>query len=133
MDWQSKKEIGRLTAMLRDMVEETGKLTVSEQQQSTLKTPVVKGPMWVAKFTYPVPKEDKARELLFQAIDDLNEHHASYTRPESVATHAEWTGFREGVGKDEPEPSISEKEKFDGLMKDATSPGVIMFCYGGAF
>jgi hypothetical protein len=133
MDWQSKKEIGRLTAMLRDMVDETGKLTVSEQQQSTLKTPTIKGPMWVANFTFPAPKEDDVRSLLFQVIDDLNEHRASYIRPESVATHAEWTGFRKGVGKDEPAPSISEKEKYEGLMKDTISPGVVMFCYGGAF
>lgn len=89
--------------------------------------------MWVANFTLPPPKEDDARSLLFQVIDDLNENHASYTRSEPVPTYAEWTGFRKGVGKNEPEPQISEREKYDSLMKDTTRPGIVMFCYGGAF
>jgi hypothetical protein len=134
MDWESKDEIRGITELMRaGAAEAFGKATISQQQGNSLRQQRVKGPLWVARFTLPPPKEDHVRKLLFQVIDDLDKERVPYARPQSYPIQAEWSGFRNGVSKDEPEPSISEKEKYASLIRDSSGPGVVYFLYGGAF
>lgn len=108
-------------------------MTISEQQRATLKEPPVKGPVWVSQFTVPPPQEDRVRTLLLRVIDELDAGNGPYTQPQSAPIDAQWTGHRESVDKDAPEPPMSEDEKYTMLMKEVSSPVVIMFVYGGAF
>lgn len=135
MNWQSKEDIGNITAALRSVVVEASSLTVSQQQRNSLKVPSIKASMWVAGFTLPLPKKDTLTGLLLQVIDDLSEeeHNASYTHPQLEAPVIEWSGFRkDGSGKD-PESFTSEEYKYAGLTRDTSSNGTIVFVYGGAF
>lgn len=134
MDWQSKERIRSVTKLMRaGLINTAGKTNVSQQQINSLRQPKAKGPLWVAKFTLPLPKEDHVRELLFQVIDDLDEDKVPYARPQAEPIHVEWSGFRNGVSKDEPEPPISEKEKYTCLVRDSPGSGVVYFVHGGAF
>lgn len=134
MDWESKEKIQDLVSKMRDLIREAAaKQTISEQQKGSLKTSAIKGPVWVANFSLPSPPEDDIRRVLLEVIDKFNDQRVSYTRPISTPVELEWVGFRKGVGKDEPQPQISELEKYKGLMGDVTGSGVVFFVYGGAF
>ncbi|CAG8961502.1 hypothetical protein HYFRA_00013853 [Hymenoscyphus fraxineus] len=134
MNWESKEEIQHLLTNFRSFVKDVaGKYSISEQQNNSLISPPVKGPVWVANFTLPFPPEDSVRQILLEVIDKFNDQRSFYVRPISTPISMEWVGFRKGVGKDEPASNLSEVEKYQGLMRDASGPGIIMFIYGGAF
>lgn len=134
MDWESKENIQDIVSKMRGPIREAAaKLTISEQQKGSLRTSIIKGPIWVANFSLAFPPEDSIRIVLLEVIDKFNDQRVSYTRPISTPINLEWVGFRKGVGKDEPQPQISELEKYHGLMGDATGSGVVFFVYGGAF
>ncbi|KAJ9667984.1 hypothetical protein H2201_001789 [Coniosporium apollinis] len=107
--------------------------SISKQQKGTLKDPGVKGRMWISRVTMPAPPEDDLRQALFKAIDDMKEGDETYTRPTLEPVEAEWTGYRANVAKDAPEPSISEEEKYQNLMKEVTSDVTILYFHGGAY
>ena len=134
MDWESKEAISHFVGEMRDgVIAISSSTTVSQQQNATLREPAVKGPLWVSNFTVSPPQEDHVRTLLLRVIDELADGNGPDARPQSEAIDLQWTGYRRGVGRDAPEPLISEKEKYAGLMKDVASPMTIMFIYGGAF
>ena len=136
MDWESKDAVGRIVAQTRAqiMASAVEGPTISQLQKATLKESKVKGPMWVSKFTLPVAKEnDHVRTLLLGVIDMFNDGDRPYARPDSEPIDIEWIGYRKGAGKDAPEPLIPEDEKYARLVKDTSSPAVVMFIYGGAF
>jgi len=134
MDWESKEDIDNVVGFIRDIVRQAAETTtISEQQKKSLKTPRIKGPIWVSKFKLQPPPEDSIRTLLLEVIDKFNYHNIVYARPKSSSIDLEWIGFRKGVEAETPEPQISEVEKYQGLMNDNSNPGVVMFLYGGAF
>ena len=134
MDWESKESISELVGRMRAGVFAVSSTTpISQQQDASLREITTKGPSWVSRFTIPPPKEDYLRTLLLRVIDELADGNGPCTRPQSKAIDLQWTGYRTGVGRDTPELPISEQEKYTGLMKDISSPLVIMFVYGGAF
>lgn len=134
MNWGSKESISELVEKMRAaLFAISSTMTISQQQNGTLKEPAIKGPSWVSKFTVPPPKEDCVRMLLLKVIDVLADGNEPLTRPQSEALDLQWTGYRINVGRETPEPLLSEKEKYSRLMKDISSPLVIMFIYGGAF
>lgn len=108
--------------------------SISKTQHMSAKDPGIKGPMWVAKVTAPVPTDDDVRQLLFRVIDEMKEFgDETYSQPESVAVEAEWTGYRAGAGKDMPQPEgMSEATKFQHLMDETASPTTILYFHGGA-
>lgn len=109
---------------------------ISKTQHVSLKAPAIKGKIWIAKTTAPVPAEDSLRETLFKAIEDLKDDDSpplDYVRPDYAPVEAEWTGYRGGATKASPELRISEAEKYTELMKEATSPTTILYFHGGAY
>ena len=134
MNWECKESISEFVGMMRaGILTASSTTTISQQQNATLQESAIKGPSWVSKFTVPPPKNDHVRTLLLRVIDELADGNAPRARPKSEAIDLQWTGYRKGVGSDTPQPSISEKEKYDRLMKDVLSPLVIFYIYGGAF
>ena len=87
---------------------------------------------------FDVPEEDDLREVLFKAIEDLNDGDETdmskiYTKPVAVPLEAEWTGYRQDATDAEPEPAgLSEKEKYAKLMETTTSKVTILYFHGGA-
>ncbi|KAL3486907.1 alpha/beta-hydrolase [Aspergillus germanicus] len=136
MDFQNPEHLLPAAAQARAAYEQSWQATsVSDAQAATLRDDLVKGPIWVAKFTTsaPVPAQDISRELLLSLVDELNDENVPYTRPDSQPLRFEWVGYRPGVEKDTPEPLISESEKFQRLCVENTAPLTVLYIYGGTF
>ncbi len=90
--------------------------------------------MWISTVTLPNPEEDDVSRVLEIAIKDLSETgQALYDKPLLLPVEAEWTGYREGVSKDAPQPIISEAEKFINLMREVKSNVTVLYFHGGAY
>ena len=106
---------------------------LSKWQESSALDPEAKGPIWVSRVTFPPPKEDDVRQALFQTIDRLSANSETYTKPAAVPVEGEWVGHRRNVDAKAPEPSLTEREKYDGLMKDVSSAFTMLYVHGGGF
>ena len=132
IDWNSRADIVALSQKIRAYIS-TVHGSVTDRQIAWGDDPGVKGPAWVSRHALPAPPEADALNRLLEAIDTLNNGYGSYKRPESAPLETQWTGHRAGVDDEAPEPSMSENEKYDALMKEVTSPVTIFYIYGGAF
>ena len=119
-----------ITAIIRSFlsVEEP----MGKTQKNSMRDPGIKGPMWVSKVTLPCPEFD-VRDAVLRAIEDLGSGHETFQVPGIAAVEAEWTGYRQGVDKNAPQPDISEEEKYRELRKDAASDMTILYFHGGAY
>jgi hypothetical protein len=108
------------------------KLPVGKQQKGSMRDPGIKGPMWVSKATLPQP-ENEVQDAVIKAIEELKSGGETYDIPGVGPVEAEWTGYRKGVGKNEPQPDISEEEKYRKLRGDSDSDMVILYFHGGAY
>lgn len=106
---------------------------LSVKQQETIRNDPVVGPVWVSKFSLPIPTNDTSRDALIQLVDEQNVHRIQYDRPPSTPLNFEWVGYRNNAKRDTPEPLITEKEKFDRLSAETTGPLNILYIYGGTF
>ena len=107
--------------------------SISKRQESSALDLEAKGPLWVSRVVLPPPEEDDVRQALFETIDRLSTESEIYTKPASVPVEGEWVGHRRNVGALAPEPLITEKEKYDGLMGDISSEVTMLYVHGGAF
>lgn len=106
---------------------------ISKIQGLTCRDPGVKGKIWVSKVKLEVPEEDDARQLVFKAIEEMGTGDEQWTKPDSRPLEAEWNGYRTGARDDEVEPSdLSEKEKYESLVKETSSKVTILYFHGGA-
>jgi hypothetical protein len=119
--------------IVREMLANSPPSTISKQQKRSLRDPGVKGKMWVSKVTLPAPSEDAVRDLLLGAIGACSWENAEYARPALLPVEAEWTGRRPGVADGAPEPSISEADKYDNLVKEVTTDVTLLYFHGGAY
>lgn len=112
---------------------------ITKTQKLSMIAPPVKGRIWISKVVGPEPQEDDLRQKLFAAIEDLKEegpsgaHELDYLKPKATPVEAEWTGYRCGATKTQPELRASEAEKFKEMMKEATSPTTVLYLHGGAY
>jgi acetyl esterase/lipase len=106
---------------------------VSKAQKVSLRDPGVQPHMQISKITIPLPGEDDIRQALFKCIDELKKGSETYTKPELVPIEAEWTSFRANAAAMTPEPSISEAEKYENLMKEVKNDITILYVHGGAY
>ena len=107
--------------------------SVSKRQESSALDPEAKGPIWVSRVTLPPPEEDDVRQALFETIDRLSTESETYTKPASAPVKGEWVGHRRNVDAQAPEATMTEKEKYDGLMRDISSEVTMLYVHGGAF
>ncbi|KAJ5792825.1 uncharacterized protein N7503_008803 [Penicillium pulvis] len=121
-----------VTVIIRSFVSGDDRKTMSETQKNSMRDPGIKGPMWVAKVTLPQPEMD-VRDAVLHAIELLGNGQETFDIPAVNEVGAEWTGYRRGVGKNEPQPDISEEEKYRALRKDITSDMTILYLHGGAY
>ncbi|KAI9041264.1 alpha/beta hydrolase [Aspergillus affinis] len=107
-------------------------LPVGVQQKHSMGDPGIKGPMWVSKVTFPAP-EDAVQDAVLKAIEHLKTGGETFDIPDVNPVEAEWTGYRNGVGNNEPQPEISEEEKYKKLQEESQSDMVILYFHGGAY
>ena len=107
--------------------------SLSKRQESSALDPQAKGPIWVSRVTLPPPQEDDVRQALFKTIDILSTNSEIYTKPTSAPVKGEWVGHRRNVDGQAPEPALSEREKYTGLMSDVSSTVTILYVHGGGF
>ena len=104
---------------------------IQAQHKTTLDRGVF-GPRWVSKFEFSAPPEDGARQVLLDAIKALGNDSERYDIPSLEAVPAQWVSYRHGIGSDEPEPVMTEKEKYTALVGATNKDLTIMYMYGGA-
>ncbi|KAJ6096200.1 hypothetical protein N7486_006946 [Penicillium sp. IBT 16267x] len=121
-----------ITVLIRSFVSGDDRKTMTETQKNSMRDPGIKGPMWVAKITLPQPELD-VRDAVLRAIEILGTGQETFDIPGIKAVEAEWTGYRSGVDKKEPQPDISEEEKYRALRKEITSDMTILYMHGGAY
>ncbi|KAJ5728274.1 hypothetical protein N7493_004604 [Penicillium malachiteum] len=119
-----------LTVVIRSLF--TADKPMLKTQQISLRDPGIQGPMWVSKVTLPQPEFD-VRDAVLSAIEALGNGHETFNLPGVMAVEAEWTGYRKGVGKKEPQLDISEEEKYHMLQKEISSDKTILYFHGGAY
>ena len=107
--------------------------SLSKRQESSALDPEAKGPIWVSRVTLPPPQEDDVRQALFKIIDILSANSEIYTKPTSVPVEGEWIGYRHNVDAQAPELSLTEREKYTGLMRDVSSAVTMLYVHGGGF
>ncbi|KAI9681950.1 MAG: hypothetical protein M1817_000004 [Caeruleum heppii] len=138
--WDLRTEL--TIKILRSFLETPNPNPLGKVQRLTLKDPGVKGRMWVSRVTLKVPDpeqgpgegaEDVGRALkrAFNGLRDSDDQRY-LVDPDVVDVEAEWTGYRSGVGPNEPEPRISEEAKYERLMGEVSSDVVILYFHGGA-
>jgi acetyl esterase/lipase len=130
--WELRQEL--VIRVLRSFLEPDGTpKNLSSSQAGSIKDPGVSGKKWISRYTIPKPEEDDVREHVFKAIDDLGDGSEIYTKPALLPVEIEWTGYRAEAGDYDPEPEISEEEKYQNLMSETTSDVTILYFHGGAY
>ncbi|KAI9874883.1 MAG: hypothetical protein M1830_009180 [Pleopsidium flavum] len=109
--------------------------TISDLQRLTLVDSNVKGPSWVSQVSFPAPKDDEnnVSKLMYNAITALGDGGEQFEHFPVSDVEARWTGYRPNVDENEPEPLISEENKYQSMMKEVKHPTTILFFHGGAF
>ncbi|KAL9117315.1 MAG: hypothetical protein Q9187_006151 [Circinaria calcarea] len=105
------------------------KTAIATRQRETTIDRDAKGPSLVSRVVFPAPAEDGPRQVVLDAINTLGVGDERYKCPALVDVRAQWTGFRSGVPKDEPEPAMSEAEKFL-LLIDEVRCNFFLFFFG---
>ncbi|KAF7589137.1 hypothetical protein BBP40_004742 [Aspergillus hancockii] len=119
--------------IIRDVLCNSPPSTVTEQQQSTLQDPGVKGGMWVSRVTVPAPPESALQDALFQAIQALGTGSEEYSKPSLQPVTAEWTGHRANVSTNTPEPRLSEVARYQCLMDETANDATLLYFHGGSY
>ena len=128
----------------------------SVRQALTTKDKPVRGPIWVSRTEFRIDSiEDQDDEkgnnnthsdnddndiaqVVADAIRDLafddNGRHENYSMPAVKSVPVEWVGWRANVwSSSDPEPSLSERDKYDNLMKEVSRPLTTLYVFGGNF
>lgn len=81
----------------------------------------------------PEPVEEDVRKVLVEAIEAMKEGGEVYAVPDILPVEAEWTGWREGVGKERERPDLTEEQHYERLMKEVKSDVTVLYFHGGAY
>ena len=134
MDFENPQHLMAAAQKIRSRyIKRLHTIPVSVSQSESLKETPIQGPIWVSKFVAPRPTEDSSHDQLLALVDEENDQHIPYDRPQSEPLHLEWTGLRGNVHRNTPEPLISEEQKFHSLEAETKSPLTILYFYGGIF
>lgn len=116
-------------------------LSISTTQKLLSKDPGAQGRIWVSN--YVAPADQGAQAAVALALEGLKPPQSSIAEiistikrelPPSCPVEAEWTGYRAGVPKDATLPAgMSEREGYDEMMKEVTSPATVLYFHGGAY
>lgn len=107
---------------------------VSMQQMATANDVPAKGPIWVSRTTFNKPDDrGELASTLHEAFVELAPSKGSVPECSIADVPVQWTAFRPSGQDKEPETTISEQEKFYGMIKDVRSDTVILYAHGGFY
>lgn len=130
-------------AVLRSLLTPSKPVTITGTQNLVNGDPGIKGRIWIAKYTAPVPPEPTIRDLVMRAVEAMRPTPTDGTLPppplkglawpDLVPVEAEWTGYRKGASASSSLPPITEAEKYREMIKEVTSPLTVLYFHGGAY
>lgn len=129
----SPSQIAKRVARVREAFHRSAFAPIAPRQEASARDVPAKGPVWISRATYQPPSENSLVKVINDAIQELGDGTERFDLPEIGTLEAQWLGWRSGVTKDEPEPKISEREKYSRMMKEVETDTVVLFAYGGAF
>ena len=121
---------------LRDFLAPSNPKSVTSTQKLVNRDPGVKGRIWVSAYATPVPPETSTRDAVLNAIEGLRHDGMptlEFQLPDIIGVEAEWTGYRPAATSESTPPSISEREKYEEMMKEVHNPTTILYFHGGAY
>lgn len=135
MDWNSLPQVIAYVDKFRAGILQAlaNAPTLTLQQQASLRPKSLAGPHWVSKFDIPPPPEQDVKNLLFKAIDAVNDGYGEYNHPDMGPIQGLWLGHSSETNSNERLATLSEVEKYAAMMKDITTPVVVLYVYGGSF
>ena len=108
--------------------------SIADQQRAAQKDPGASGSIWVSRTSLGPPPEQDARSAFLRVVDELRQGEEVYGRPFMQDLPVQWVGRRNGVGSRTPEPDLSERVKYDSLMRETFKEGpTILYFHGGGF
>jgi len=131
-DTQAEQELVSSTQKLRNDKKSSFHAPVSVQQAATNADRRANGPVWASRTVFPAPKNDALLVAVLEAITGLGDD-PKEVHPILADVKVQWSGYRSGAGKKDKEPDISEKAKYEGLMKDTASKTTILYIHGGSY
>ncbi|KAF2451072.1 alpha/beta-hydrolase [Karstenula rhodostoma CBS 690.94] len=131
---EAEQQLQKMTSGLIEKLTPVLFAPVSMQKMVTSRDTPAKGPVWVSRTVFDKPEDShELRSMLEDAFKPLDLGGDSTYDFSIEDVDVQWTAYRSaGKGK-EPEPEISEQDKFDGLMKDISTDTVILYAHGGFY
>ena len=132
----SRAEIATAVAEVRKTRSQLSWNTISTRQSWSTQEKEVRGPLWVSRVTFPAAGDGHLLRIITDSISSLGDEgraHENYTLPPIVQVPAEWVGWRSGASVTEPEPPVSEEQKYKSLLKDVSSSVTVFYLFGGNF
>ncbi|KAF9876011.1 hypothetical protein CkaCkLH20_06457 [Colletotrichum karsti] len=125
-----------IVAVLRSYISTTKPRSITSTQKLANRDGGVKGRIWVSTYASPASSEKDVLDAILGAIQSLRAPgtpEIDVRLPDLLPVEAEWTGYRAGATPESKPPAIGEKEKYDELMKEVTSPLTVLYFHGGAY
>ena len=133
--WDMRTEV--IIAMLRSYMSPPKPLSITATQRLLVQDLEFKGRIWISRYTCPAPEDRGVADAVKSAIDALRDDdvkvRSELRLPDVAAVEAEWTGYRADATPESRLPDVSEKEKYNMMMKGVTSSATILYLHGGAF
>lgn len=105
-----------------------------EQQESSTKDPGVYGPLWVVLDEFHISSSTNLQNRVIEAIASLGDGTEPKLDPvQLLSVRGEWVGYRSGAGLKEPQPQLTAKAKYHGMMQETKRKITILFAHGGQF
>lgn len=125
-----------IVSVLRSFTQPSNPKPVSFVQKLTTRDAGIKGRIWVSTYASAPPPETDIRDALIGAVRimaDPDLPAPELVVPEFAHVEGEWTGYRAGAAPEEPQPGISERDKYGEMMKEVTHPTTVLYVHGGAY
>lgn len=129
-------------AVLRSFLTPTKPMSISSTQKVLNRDPGIKGRIWIATYTAPVPPEPSIRDCVIRTVESMRAPNTDGTTleplkdvnwPDLVPVEAEWTGYRAGATAQSRLPPITEAEKYVEMMKEVKTQTTVLYFHGGAY
>jgi hypothetical protein len=131
---EAEQQLQKMTSGFIEKLKPVLFASVSMQQMVTAQDIPAKGPVWVSRTVFHKP--EGSHELVsvlrdaFKTLDFGGDSTYDFT---VEGVDVQWTAYRPAGREKEPEPEISEREKFNGMMKDVSADTVILYAHGGFY
>lgn len=126
-----------VVAVLRSLFHPSSPHAITQVQKLTTQNSTIKGRIWISSYTSPPPPENGARDALARALESMRDPTLPEPRirvPAFSNVEAEWTGYRVAASRSDPLPKISERARYQEMMKDdCKQPTTVLFFHGGAY